>query len=196
MRELFAERGEPPAPSSTPPAPAATTAPKVTASIGSDVELFDPRSGEVLDLTSAPKQQLVDVVLYCRHHEGLMTTWRRACEGELAQRLAAEGKRVDVVGDHELGLDTGRGKEWDGDMLRGVVMDLLEQKIITASTVTGLVRTEVKVDGHAANRLLDQLDGEPRELVAACFHFAQKRRPTVKITPVPDLADALPEGVR
>lgn len=176
----------------TPQPPPEPEAPTPAAVQGTDEPLVDPRSGEIIDLHNAPGEQLVDVVIECRRREGLMTTWRRACEDELRRRMG--DRRVAVYGPHEVQQDTGRGREWDGVMLRDVVTGLIDDGTITASDVVGLVTTDVKVDGRAAMRLLDRLDGERRAMVEDCFHWTQKRRPKLTVAPVPDLADALPAG--
>jgi hypothetical protein len=178
----------PPQPSPEAPAPAPP-------SIGADDALVDPRSGEVIDLTSAPPEQLIDVVLECRRREGLMQTWRRGCENELRRRLG--DRKLAVFGDHEVRVDSGRGKEWDGVMLRDVILDLIDRSVLAAGEIPeGLVTTQVKVDGNAANRLLDRLQGGDREVVAECFRWVQKGRPRLTVNPVPDLGDALPEQVK
>jgi len=178
-----------PAPSEAPapPAPAATPT-----SIGTDPPLVDPRNGELIDLGAAESEQLLDVVLYCRHHEGLMQTWRKACEDEMRRRMG--DRKVAVFGDKEVKVDSGRGKEWDGQMLRSVLVDLVEQHVIAAGAIPdGLIKPPA-VNGTLANQLLDRLSGEHREVVEECFRWVQKSRPRLTVSPVPDLADALPKG--
>jgi len=183
---------EPPAPTPAPqtlapPAPAATPT-----SIGTDQPLVDPRNGELLDLGAAESEQLLDVVLYCRHHEGLMQTWRKACEDEMRRRMG--DRKVAVFGDKEVRVDSGRGKEWDGQMLRAVLTELVADHVITAGEIPDDLIKPPQVNGTVANRLLDRLGGEHREMVSECFRWVQKSRPRLTVSPVPDLGDALPKG--
>jgi hypothetical protein len=196
MARTFAEaiaQGEPPAPTPAPqtaPAPAAPTATRD--SIGTSDLPFDPRTGEPIDLGAAEPEQLIAVVLECRRREGLEQTWRRACEDELKRRMG--DRKLWVVGDHELKLELGRGKEWDARMLRGVVQNLIEEGVLAVGEIPEGLFKPMEVNGNAANRILDRLSGEHQEMVAECFRWVQKSRPRLTVNPVPDLADALPKG--
>jgi hypothetical protein len=180
------------APTPTPqtPTPAAPTT--TPASIGTDGDLVDPRDGQIIDVGQAPDTQLVDVVLECRRREGLEQTWRKACEDELRRRMG--DRKLWVVGDHELKLELGRGKEWDARMLRGVVQHLIEEGVLPVGEIPEGLFKPMEVNGNAANRILDRLQGEHQEMVAECFRWVQKSRPRLTVNPVPDLADALPKG--
>jgi hypothetical protein len=188
MATTFAEAmGGTPAPTPQPPQ-APTTTPDI---IGNTETLVDPRNGEVIDLGAAPSDQLGELILECRIRKDLLETWRRAATDELLRRH----DRLTVVGDIEIRPDHGRGKEWDPDDLKGVVLDLIDQGVLSASDVTDLITNQpAKVNGNIANRLLDRLTGEHRELVAGCYRLTQKRRPSVDVSRVANLADALPKG--
>jgi hypothetical protein len=188
--EAWAE-SEPPAPTPAPTVPAPQAPAATPASIGTQDAPFDPRTGEPIDLGAAPPEQLIDVVLECRRREALEQTWRRACEDELRRRMG--DRKVAVFGDHELRVDTGRGKEWDSAMLRNVLTELVADHVITAGEIPdGLIKPP-QVNGTLANQLLDRLTGEHRELIGECFRWVQKSRPRLTVSPVPDLADALPQ---
>jgi len=182
---------EPPAP--TPPLASAPQAPAATpTSIGTDSPLVDPRSGEVINLTAATTTQIVDVVLECIARQGELTTWRKAGEAELKRRLEAEGRRVAVVGNHELRIDTGWRRDWDAEQLRYALDELARRGVIAAGEIPdGLIRLEV--NGTKALQVLNRLSGEAREFVEDCYRTVSKP-PRLTITDVPNLADALPRG--
>jgi len=172
-----------------PPPQAAPQAPAPADRQRTDQPLIDPRNGELINLQDAPSEQLIDVVLWCKHREGLEQTWRRACEDELRRRKG--DKRVLIVGDREVSFTGAKAKEWDGLMLRAVLQELVEQGAITAGEIPdGLIKAP-QVNGTLANQLRDRLSGEQRQMVDECFREVPKR-PQFKVAPIADLADALP----
>jgi len=184
---------EPPAPTPAPQPALAPAAPAATpASIGQDEVLVDPRSGEVVDLGAAPSDQLIDVVLECRRQEAMLSKWRKASEDELRRRLEREGRRVAVVGDYELKVDTGFRREWNADDLRYALDELVRRGVLAAGEIPdGLIKRTV--NGTLALQVLNRLSGEPRELVEDCYR-TKSTAPRLTVSPVPNLADALSEG--
>jgi hypothetical protein len=129
----------------------------------------DPRDGRVLgDMTVEPSTVLADLVLELKRRESELRSWRDVVEAELRGRLAAEHRRLAVVGDYELRVDSGRG-EWDGDELEGVLRALIDDGTLAVRDVTGIVTRQTKVDGHAARRLLNSLTGPPKAAVGDCY---------------------------
>jgi hypothetical protein len=185
-------RGEASAPTSTPEAaPPAGTATAEGAEISDEV--VDPSTGELILLSTRSTDLLVDLILELRARVQSYTAWRKAAEAEIRKRLEAEGRRIAVVGDHELSVEASRGRAWDPDDLGLVVRELLDEGHLVAGEVTGLLRKETKVDGRLAQSLLGRLTGEPKSRLEGCFRWELKGTPKLQITPVPNLADALPE---
>ena len=190
----FAEAAAGARPRTADEAPAPPSPPGAPATSFSGNTVVDPRDGEVLDLASAATDQLADLVLECQRRERDLQAGRRAAEDELRGRLEREGRRVAVVGDYELSLDSGRARAWDADDLEATVRDLLDRGVLDATWTAGLIKRETKVDGRAAQRLLGMLSGPPKAAVEACFKWESKGRQRVQITRVPDLAEALSRG--
>lgn len=149
-----------------------------------DIVVVNPRDGTILDnLNNQPSDLLAAVAHDLRAREKQLAEMRKAVEAVLLGRLEQEGRRLALVGDYEIQVDTGRGRVWDGEDLEHALRELVDAGTLQAGELTGLIRHETKVDGKAAVRLLGLLSGRPRGLVEACFRWETKGRPRLTVTP-------------
>jgi len=151
----------------------------------SDIPIVHPDTGEVVEaLESAATDRLCDLKLALEDREREMRQMRSAIEFELRSRLEREGRRLAVVGDYEISVDSARTRVWDADDLEVVLRDLVGRGMLQASEVSGLISREVKVDGRKAQRLLGALIGEARDAVAGCFRWERRGNPRLLVTRV------------
>ena len=149
-------------------------------------DIIDPKTGELVDVRRYPHTDLIDVLLELRDHEQQFREWRIRVEDELVRRHG-DRRAAQVIGDYEIDVDRGWQRVWDPDQLTEVRRELLEDGLVTAADVLGVVESVRKVDGRKAQALLNRLDGEALQRVRECFHWEQKGRARVKVTPVVQL---------
>jgi hypothetical protein len=155
--------------------------------LSSTVLVVDPRTGEVLDdLPDVPTDQMAATALELADRAQQLGQMRDVVEGELRARLEAQGRRLAVVGDYELAVRAGRSRVWDPDDLEATLGDLVDQGVLQAGEIAGLVSREPKVDGRQAQQLLGRLTGAAKDALAACFRW-QDGKPKLTITPIAQL---------
>jgi hypothetical protein len=154
--------------------------------------VVDPATGEVYhDPAELSTDRLADVAYRCHQHEVNAKLWRRAAEDELRARLERDGRREATIGGYQLEVRSGRSRQWDADDLEGAVQGLVDGGVLQAGEVADLIVREAKVNGTLAKRLLDTLTGPAHDVVASCFTWVQRQRPTVTVERVPE---QLPPG--
>lgn len=141
---------------------------------GTDVvTVVHPSTGEVVSLADAATTDVADLLFTLRTHKKELGEWEKAAKLELAARLEAEGRRSAQVGSWLVESKAGRSRVWDADDTEAVLNDLVTDGVVSAQECTGIVTTEVKVNGTAARNLLDKLHGDARRALEACFVWAQ-----------------------
>jgi hypothetical protein len=138
--------------------------------------LVDASTGELVDdLTGYDVDELADVFVRVRELKSQAERARKALDEELRRRVAERGERtgrVWVAGDYELKLEHARS--WDADELEGVLRALLDDGELMPQDVLGVIEHKAKVNGTAAARLLDRLDGDAAAAVRACHTWRAK----------------------
>lgn len=145
--------------------------------LASSGTIIDSGTGEVLSLDDLGRYEpelIAEALLLVREHKTEVERVRKALDEELTRRAAehcAYGK-VWFVGDFELTVDNAR--VWDVDELEGVLGELVEDGVISASTAGDVVTRVPKVNGTNAARLLKRLSGEALAAVRACHTWKAK----------------------
>jgi len=143
---------------------------------GSGELVVHPATGEVVGaLSSAPPETLADVWLALKERERELKDMRELVTRELAARLHTRGRAVWTVGEYEIRNVAGKRSAWDGDELERVLRQLIDEGVVTASEVGGLVEHQIKVDGRGMNRLVSRLVGNARRAVEACRTWEKGR---------------------
>lgn len=146
--------------------------------------VYDPRDGTVYDqLSDEPTGLLAHLALELKQREQQFKQMREHVEAELTQRIQAGGRKTVLVEGLELSIKSGRGRVWDGDELEDALRSLVDDGVLHAGELTGLITHKTDVDGKRAVALLGMLHGPPFTLVEGCFHWEQKGRPKLTITP-------------
>jgi hypothetical protein len=133
----------------------------------------DPRSGELLDLATAPPEQLADALDVIRQ----LRNFEKAIEGELRARLAVRQRTEERFGEWTVRVEQTNRSVWDAEELEGVLRELVGEGAITRGEATGVIRREVKVSGTEANSLAKRLTGDARQAVEACRTWERKSGP-------------------
>lgn len=155
-----------------------------------DVAVVHPRTGEVFDqLDKLPAEVLADAYVAIRERQQALEDMRRAVKAELQARLDMRGVARMTVGDFEVGESHGTRSKWDGVELERVVRDLIDAGAIDARDVTGLLRHEVVVNGHAANSLSRRMVGQNKAAVEDCRTREDERRAFDVVPSLPLIAE-------
>lgn len=146
----------------------------------------DPRDGAVLEVPDAPHELLAELLLELRRREDQMKQWRLAVEDELVRRYG-ERRAAQPVGNFEVEVERSMGRVWDATDLVAVAEELAERGLIRQADIAGLAHWEAKVDGRKAAALLSRVEGDALVELRRTFHWEQKGRPRVRVTPAASL---------
>jgi hypothetical protein len=141
-----------------------------------------PATGELLPaLDTQPPERLAEMLFAVRELQARLKDFGVLVEDELRGRMETRGRRLWVVGDYGLGLESRNESVWDGEELEGVLRDLVDQGVVTAGELTGLIRHETVVSRTEANRLTGRLSGAAKAAVEACRTWKRVSRGRVKV---------------
>jgi len=136
-----------------------------------------PATGEVFDseaLTREPPENLADLLLALRERQGEIRRAESAVQGELARRLALRQRRKWVVGEYEIEQATRNSRVWDGDQLYDVLVDLVNDGVITAVEAADAVERKTVVRSREAIALQNRLVGDAADRVDDCWTWERK----------------------
>ena len=142
----------------------------------------DPQTGELIDLRTAPPELLAEAAWILSERERAFRGVRQAVEAELRERLKQSGRRRDQFGRYQLALEPVNRREWDPEELEQCVRALIDEGVVRAGEVTGLLRHETVVSGKTAQTLLGRLSGEPATRLSRCFRWVRHGQPRLTIT--------------
>lgn len=146
--------------------------------------VVDPRDGTLLgDLHDESTDLLAHVAVELNARVQQLKAMRERVDAELTQRVHHAGRKIVLVDNLELRVESGRGRVWDGEELEAALRELVDGGVMQAGELTGILDRTPRVDGKQAARLLGLLHGQPLATVEACFRWEQKGRPRLVITP-------------
>jgi hypothetical protein len=126
-----------------------------------------PSTGELLDLRSAPTDQIAGELLGLVEFERDARAFRRAASDELARRLDHEGRRSADVGDFHVEVNAPAEKKWKPGALELTLARLVEQGDLSMDKARRCIRWEPKVIWGEVKTLLS--DPRIKDDIAACF---------------------------
>jgi len=152
------------------------------------VAVVDPRTGVAFKPEEVRDDLLVEIFTELERRERQMKEWRTAAEDELVRRYG-DRRAPWPIGNVEVSVKRGRGRQWDAEDLMSTVSQLAQDGLLTIRDVQGLVTEEktYKVDGRRAAELLSSLQGEALAELSRCFTWTQRSRPRVEVTPAASL---------
>jgi hypothetical protein len=144
-----------------------------------EVALVHPTTGELLDrIETRPPEELAELLLAIRERRSALGIQERIVADELRRRveLRTGGQnRVVCFGDFEVTAHDKFEREWDPEALETIARELIDENVITAGSITGLIRHETTVSRSEAAKLLRRLGGDALSRVSHCFTW--KRSP-------------------
>lgn len=151
---------------------------------GTDLMVVDPRDGTILEnLHDAPPGQLTEVAVELKRREQHFRAMRALVETELVGRVQAHSRNTVHIAGYELRVEGGRQRVWDPEDLEECLRELVDDGVVHAGELTGLITHQAKVNGTQAAKLLGSLNGQARGLLERCFQWEQKSKPRLTITP-------------
>lgn len=151
---------------------------------GTDLMVVDPRDGTILEnLDDAPPGLLTEVAVELKRREQHFRAMRALVETELVDRVQAHSRNTVHIAGYELRVEGGRQRVWDPEDLEECLRELVDDGVLHAGELTGLITHVPKVDGKQAQKLLGMVNGRARGLLERCFRWETKGKPRLTITP-------------
>jgi hypothetical protein len=148
-------------------------------------------------LSQQPVARLAEALATIRCRQADLKAAASDIEAELRRRLKQHDRTIVVLDGWEIALEAGNESVWDSDELEGVLRDLVDNGVVTAGELTGIIRREPVVSRTDANRLAARLSGAARTAVEACRTWRQKSPGRVRVTrSVPQVTAGQDEGTR
>jgi hypothetical protein len=142
------------------------------------VRLFDPATGEELELASAPTDQLAEMRAYIRDLEEDLKLAKQALDGEVIRRMDLECRWSWSGNGYTLKAPSpAPGIEFDAAQLRGRLEELVAEGLLSMAAVDAAVEvvTEFKPKVAGINAL-KKLGGAVAEAIAECATEVEKPR--------------------
>jgi len=190
--EAVAQSSRPPAPQ-PPPEVLPPETPTAITIIDTQAGLVDTSSGEILDFTRIDHEFLLDMLDELRRREAQLKTFRIAAEDEAVHRHG-DRQAAQPVGEWEVNVERRSTREWDVAELERTLTDLQARGLVDDAARDRLIHIKPVVDGTAAKRFVDHLDGEALDAVRQCFEWKDSRPKVVLTRTTWPGTIALPEG--
>ena len=140
------------------------------------VELLvpDPRTGEALDVKTAPTDVLAELHDLIAGTEKDLRSHRRTVDDEIVQRMDHEGLRTFHLDGYTIETSKPTEREWNIDLLLDTLDRLVADGIISSRKAAKCVKIEHKIVAVE----LRPLETDPRcqRQIAACFQEIPSRR--------------------
>jgi hypothetical protein len=149
--------------------------------IAHDALTADQRAGEAT-LSQQPVARLAQALDTIRCRQTDLKAAAAEIEAELRRRLRQHDRTTVVLDGWEIAVESGNESVWDSDELEGVLRDLVDNGVVTAGELTGIIRRDPVVSRTDANRLAARLSGAARAAVEACRTWRQKSPGRVRVT--------------
>lgn len=140
-------------------------------------EIVHPGTGEVVDVTTLPDEELAEVWVEMEDRERRSKAWREHVTNELRDRLTAKNRKVWPVGAYEVSREDRNESVWEPRELDAVIRELVQNGVVTAVEVADVVSHEPTVSKSNANRFLARLAGDARRAVDECRTWTRKPGP-------------------
>jgi hypothetical protein len=139
-------------------------------------------AGHQQPLDQQPPANLAAALDAIRQQQTSLKAAASDIEAELRRRLDARERTTVTFDDWEVAVDAGNESIWDGDELEGVLRALVDDGVVNAAELTGIIRREPKVSRTDANRLVGRLSGPAKAAVERCRTWQPKGPGKVRVT--------------
>jgi hypothetical protein len=134
----------------------------------------DPRTGEALDVKTAPTDTLAELHDLISGTERDLRSHRRTVDDELVQRMDHEGVRTFHLEGYTIETSKPTEREWNTDLLLETLDRLVADGIISSRKASKCVKLEHKVVAMEVRPL--ESDPRTQRQIAACYHEIPSRR--------------------
>jgi hypothetical protein len=135
----------------------------------------NPDTGELLEhLDQQPPEALAEALDAIYAWQAKLKRSEDAIAAVLRQCLKVRQARTVVWGDWSVEASIRRESVWDGAELEPVLQQLVDDRVVTAGDLTGIITRTPVVSRSKANALLGRLDGDARQAVEACRAWQEK----------------------
>jgi hypothetical protein len=146
-----------------------------TGQLVSNPAVVNPRTGELLQqLSRQPADTLADTLDAIRERQAELKAMIGALEDELRRRLDMRGRSTAVFGEWEVQRDSTREAVWDVAEAEGVLKQLVDDGVLRAGELTGVIARDPVVRRTEMNRVLVKLATPERVLLEACRKWRVK----------------------
>jgi hypothetical protein len=132
------------------------------------VSVHGERVGTPDELEQLPVERIAEVMLELDEVGKRMRETRALLDAELARRLDVRGRDKLVIGEYELHRKSRNTSEWDADELELVLRRLVDEGVVDASELVGVITHETVVGKRRAQQVVDRLAERERRLVEQC----------------------------
>jgi hypothetical protein len=132
------------------------------------VSVHGERVGTPDELEQLPAERLAEVMLELDEASKRMRATRKLLDAELARRLDVRGRDKLHIGEYELHRKSRNESVWDGDELESVLRRLVDEGVVDARELVGVIAHETTVSKREASRLAERLAARERRLVEQC----------------------------
>jgi hypothetical protein len=145
--------------------------------------IYHPETGEVYEhIDQDPPERLAELGIAIRERIEQLKGIQVMVDAELRRRLEIKKKAMVVFGDFEVQYTPGRESVWDAEALEIAMGDLVNEGVLTAGELTGVIKREPEVVRSKANALLGRLTGAARASVESCRTWRDRRTARLVIT--------------
>jgi hypothetical protein len=143
-----------------------------------DVTVVHPLTGELLErLDQQPPETLADAYAHIHQRRTQLKNMEQALETELRRRLDLRGRTTVTFGEWEVAAKPRNEAAWDADELERTLRDLVDDGVVQAGELTGIIRREPQISRTDVNRLITRLSAVNRAAVERCRVWQRKRGP-------------------
>ncbi len=154
------------------------------------VRVVHPDTGELLErLDTQPPETLADTLAAVRARQAELKSMNAALEQELRRRMELRGRSLTVFGDYEVCVEGSNESVWDAEELETTLRALVDDGVLVAGELTGIIRREPQVSRAEANKLLGRLSGQAKAAVERCRTWQRKGHGRVRVTRSVQLPD-------
>lgn len=146
-------------------------------------EIVHPATGELLEpLDQQPAERLAAWTAQTDDLADRLKLFREDLDRELRRRLQLQERNAATFGDWEVAIEKPpREAVWDGDTLEGELRRLVDDGVVRAGELTGVITHETVVHKSEANKVIARLSGAARTAVEQCRTWRDKGKPKVKV---------------
>jgi hypothetical protein len=139
--------------------------------------------GELLErLEQLSPGTLAEIHVAITEQQASLKDAKAQVDDELRRRLEFAGRKLDIYGEYEVALESTRESVWDPDDTEAALRQLVDDGVLHAGELTGVIHHEIRVSRTQINKVLGRLSGSPKMALERCRVWRDKGQPRVRVT--------------